>query len=74
MSVLFRKLGVNVKSSINLSKGVKMKVAIGPVFDEYGGVTKHIFGIKKYSTHRVSELPSKFYRKLLSKSDRLIKV
>ncbi len=52
----------------------QLKIAIGPVFDEYGGVSQHIFGIKKYSTHRVTEIPSKFNRKLLSKSGRVMKL
>lgn len=57
----------------NIQKN-QLKIAIGPVFDEYGGVSQHIFGIKKYSTHRVSEIPSKFNRKLLSKSGRAMKL
>ncbi len=60
-----------MKNILNNKQKSKLKVAIGPVFDEYGGVSQHIFGIKKYSTHRVSEIPSKFNRKLLSKSGRI---
>lgn len=48
-----------------------LKVAIGPVFDEFGGVSQHIFGIKKYSSHKVVEIPPKFVRTVLSKSGRI---
>jgi glycosyltransferase involved in cell wall biosynthesis len=61
----------------NNSKSIQknqLKIAIGPVFDEYGGVSQHIFGIKKYSTHGIFEIPSKFNRKLLSKSGRVMKL
>ena len=55
----------------NTRKG-QLNVAIGPVFDEFGGVSQHIFGIKKFSTHRVVEVPSKFSRTVLGKSGRRI--
>lgn len=42
-----------------------MKIAIGPVFSEYGGVSQHIFGIKKYSSHKVIEIPRRFIRTAL---------
>lgn len=45
-----------------------MKIAIGPVFDEYGGVSQHIFGIKKFSSYKVREIPSRFSRIVFSKS------
>ena len=45
----------------------KLKVAIGPVYDEFGGVSQHILGIKKSSFHRINELPSKFSRTVLGK-------
>jgi len=45
-----------------------MKVAIGPVFEEFGGVSRHIFGIKKFSSHEVRVVPSKFARTVLGKS------
>lgn len=47
-----------------------MKIAIGPVFDEFGGVSQHIFGIKKFSAHKVVEVPSRFIRTVLGKSGR----
>lgn len=47
-----------------------MKIAIGPVFDEFGGVSQHILGIKKFSSHNVREVPSKFSRTVLGKSGR----
>lgn len=47
-----------------------MKIAIGPVFDEYGGVSQHIFGIKKFSSHKVRDIPSKFVRTVLTRSGR----
>ena len=47
-----------------------MKVAIGPVFDEFGGVSQHIFGIKKFSSHKIAEVPSKFVRTVLNKNGR----
>lgn len=52
----------------------QLKVAIGPVFDEYGGVSQHIFAIKKYSTHDVNEVPSKFIRKAIGKSSKAKKI
>ena len=44
-----------------------LKVAIGQVFDEFGGVSQHIFGIKKYSAHKVVVVPSKFSRTIIGK-------
>lgn len=44
-----------------------MKIAIGPVFDEFGGVSQHIKGIEKYSSHKIKIIPSKFERKFISK-------
>ncbi len=52
----------------------QLKVAIGPVFDESGGVSQHIFGIKKYSTNRVKEVPSKFIRNIVNKSGRMKRI
>ncbi len=49
----------------------QLKVAIGPVFDEYGGVSQHIFGIKKFSSHKIAEVPSKFVRTFLNKNGRV---
>lgn len=44
---------------------IKLEIAIGPVFDEFGGVSQHILGIEKYSSHRIHVLPSKLTRKIL---------
>ncbi len=41
-----------------------MKVAIGSMFDESGGVSQHILGIEKYSSHRIHVLPSRYARKI----------
>jgi len=49
-----------------------MKIAIGPVFDEFGGMSRHILGIKKFSSHKVVEVPSKFVRIALGKGGRRI--
>jgi glycosyltransferase involved in cell wall biosynthesis len=46
-----------------------VKVAIGPVFDEYGGVSQHIFGIKKYSSHNINVVPSNFNRSIIGKNE-----
>lgn len=35
-----------------------MKVAIGPLFSSYGGMSRHILGIKKYSSHSIHLIPS----------------
>lgn len=43
-----------------------MRVAIGPVFDEFGGVSQHILGIKKYSSNKVDVIPSNITRKSLA--------
>ena len=48
----------------NLSK--KTKVAIGPVFDKFGGVSRHIFSIQKFSRNKISILPSNLTRNILS--------
>jgi len=54
---------------LNIRKG-RLKVAIGPVFSEVGGVSQYIFGIKKSSSHRVVEVPSKFIRIAINKTSR----
>ena len=56
------------------NQGSPLKIAIGPVFDEYGGVSRHIFGIKKYSTHTVIDLPTQFFRNLLKKPSRIMRI
>lgn len=43
-----------------------LRVAIGPVFDPFGGVSQHIFGIKKRSSHNVMEVPSETTRRILN--------
>jgi len=35
-----------------------MRIATGTVFDEYGGVSQHIFNIRQFSCHQISILPS----------------
>ncbi len=57
---------------IKNQSGYRLKVAIGPVFDEFGGVSQHIHGIKKFSSHNIAEVPSKFVRKALYKGSRRI--
>jgi glycosyltransferase involved in cell wall biosynthesis len=44
-----------------------MKIATGTIFEEYGGVSQHIFNIRQYSSHRVSILPSKPVRIFLNR-------
>lgn len=45
-----------------------MKVAIGPLFDEFGGVSQHILGIKRFSCHDVILVPSPAVRWAISKT------
>jgi len=45
-----------------------LKIAIGPVFNEYGGVSKHIMSIKKFSYHDIRELPPSLVRTALNRS------
>lgn len=59
-----------VSSNFGSTKRNKLKIAIGPVLDEYGGVSQHIFGIKKFSSHKIKEIPTKFTRTVLNKSGR----
>jgi glycosyltransferase involved in cell wall biosynthesis len=47
-----------------------LKIAIGPLFDEFGGVSQHIFGIKKYSSHKIVIVPSSFSRKVILTNER----
>jgi glycosyltransferase involved in cell wall biosynthesis len=44
-----------------------VRIATGTVFEEYGGVSKHIFNIREFSSHQVSILPSKLMRIFLSR-------
>jgi glycosyltransferase involved in cell wall biosynthesis len=44
-----------------------MRIATGPIFEEYGGVSKHIFNIKAFSSHLISILPSKPMRIFLNR-------
>jgi glycosyltransferase involved in cell wall biosynthesis len=44
-----------------------MKIATGTIFEEYGGVSQHIFNIRQFSSHRVSILPSKPMRIFLNR-------
>jgi len=41
------------------------------VFDEFGGVSQHILGIQKFSCHKVTVVPSKSARLVLSKAARV---
>ncbi len=43
-----------------------MKIGIGPIFNEHGGVNQHILSIKKYSSHNIIEIPSRFVRRVLT--------
>jgi len=43
----------------------KLKVAIGSVFTEFDGPSQHIFAIKKFSNHKVQEVPSRLMRRVL---------
>ena len=43
----------------------KLKIAIGPVEDLYGGVSQHILGIKQNSVHSVHLIPSSISRNML---------
>jgi len=71
MPLLFWKLGINKQNNKPFQRqGRKMKIAIGPVFDEFGGVSRHIFGINKFSSHKIVEVPSKFVRTVLNKNGR----
>lgn len=44
-----------------------MKIAVGTIFEEYGGVSRHIRNIRRYSSHRVSIVPSRPVRILLNR-------
>ncbi|MEW6334499.1 MAG: glycosyltransferase family 4 protein [Thermodesulfobacteriota bacterium] len=44
-----------------------MNIATGTVFEEYGGVSKHIFNIGEFSSHRIAILPSKPMRIFLNR-------
>lgn len=48
----------------------KLKVGVGPLFEEVGGVSQYIFNIKKHSNHRIKEIPPKFIRLSLNKTVR----
>ena len=44
-----------------------LRIASGTIFEEYGGVSKHIFDIRRYSKHRVSIFPAKLTRIILNR-------
>jgi len=44
-----------------------MKIAVGTIFEEYGGVSRHIFDINKFSRHRISIVPTKPFRIILNR-------
>jgi glycosyltransferase involved in cell wall biosynthesis len=50
-----------------------MRIVIGPVSNECGGVNRHILSIKKFSSHTIRDIPSKFNREVKNKSPRGIK-
>lgn len=50
-------------------QGVDARVAIGPVFDEFGGVSAHIHSIAKHSRYEIKEIPSPGLRRVLRYSD-----
>lgn len=54
---------------MNQKKNSIINIAIGPVFDKFGGVSQHIFGIQKYSSHDIRVFPSKFSRTIMGKSE-----
>jgi glycosyltransferase involved in cell wall biosynthesis len=59
------------KTSFNKElSGRKLKVGVGPLFEEVGGVSQYIMNIKKYSNHRIKEIPPKFIRMSLNKTVR----
>lgn len=43
----------------------EIRVAIGPIFDEFGGVSGHIHCVKKYSRCDINEIPSIYTRNVL---------
>ena len=45
------------------NRKTRLRVAVGPVIDEYGGAPQHILAFKKYSAHQVDVIPSVFLRK-----------
>lgn len=45
-----------------------MKIAIGPIFTEHGGVSEHIRSIHKYSIHKPKIVPNKITRRYIGKS------
>jgi glycosyltransferase involved in cell wall biosynthesis len=59
-----------MKNNFRSIQKKQLKIAIGPVFDEFGGVSQHILGIKKFSSHKIAEVPPKFVRTVISKNGR----
>jgi glycosyltransferase involved in cell wall biosynthesis len=56
-----------------MSRKKRLKVAIGPVFDEYGGVSHHVYGIRKFSFHKIKVHPSRITReKFLTNAKRIL--
>ena len=55
-------------------KDSQIKVAIGTIFYESGGVAKYILGIKKYSSHSISTIPPGSLRPYIAKSARAIRL
>ena len=44
-----------------------MKILLGTIFEGYGGVTRHIHNIRRYSSHRIFILPSRPIHILLNR-------
>jgi len=42
-----------------------VKIAVGSVFEEYGGVSAHIFNIQRFSSHTIEVVPSSFTRNII---------
>ena len=43
----------------------RLNIAIGPIVEEFGGVSQHILAIQKYSSHRISPIPPRLVRVML---------
>jgi glycosyltransferase involved in cell wall biosynthesis len=52
----------------------RVKVIIGPLFREFGGISRHILAIKEYSRNQIVLIPSEFTRGLLGEKYRRIRL
>lgn len=50
-----------------MTKTGRLKVAIGPIFEDFGGVSQHILAIQKFSSHRISPIAPEFIRTVFGK-------